>query len=311
MGRVLEAAEAFWDSLASVRVLPLGLAVACHVVKLACTSRAWTGVLAAAYPGGVVRWRSIFAAYTAGVGVNAIFPARAGDVVRLYLAHRAIPGASYATLVATTLVLTIVDFTFALSLFAWALTQGVLPGLDVLPSLPSFDFAWLLRHELVAELLLALLLTGLVLLALWLHRRARELRSRVARAFTVLHSPGRYLRTVVLWQLCDWSLRAATIWFSLGAFRIEQSARNVLLVQATLSLATLVPVSPGGIGTEQAFLVYVLRGQATSSALLAFSVGMRLTLTVVNVAVGFTSILVTLRTLRFRRATAPPESDLP
>jgi uncharacterized membrane protein YbhN (UPF0104 family) len=91
----------------------------------------------------------------------------------------------------------------------------------------------------------------------------------------------------------------------LGAFRIEQSARNVLLVQAAESLATLVPVSPGGIGTQQALLVYTLRGSAPRSALLAFSVGMKLTLTCVNVIVGFAAILLTLRTLRFRRASDP------
>ena len=91
----------------------------------------------------------------------------------------------------------------------------------------------------------------------------------------------------------------------LGAFRIEQSARNVLLVQAAESLATLVPVSPGGIGTQQALLVYSLRGSAPRSALLAFSVGMKLTLTFVNVIVGFAAILLTLRTLRFRRASDP------
>lgn len=311
MDRVLDAIQAFWDTLASVQPLPLALAIACHVVKLACTSRAWRNVLAAAYPGARVRWRSIYAAYAAGVGVNAIFPARAGDVVRLFLAHRAVPGATYATLLASTLVLTIVDFSIALGLFVWALTEGVLPGLDVLPSLPSFDFAWFLRHELVSEFILALLGAGLVMLAVWIHHRSRELRERVAQAFTVVRTPARYVRTVVSWQLCDWALRLTTIWFVLDAFGIEQSLHNVLLVQATASLATLVPISPGGIGTEQAFLVYVLRGQAPRTTLLAFSVGMKITLTVVNVIVGFTALLATLRTLRFRQATAPRTTESP
>ena len=311
MDRVLDAIQAFWETLASVQLLPLALGIGCHVVKLACTSRAWRNVLAAAYPAERVRWRSIYAAYVAGVGVNAVFPARAGDVVRLYLAHRAVPGATYATLIASTVVLTIVDFSLALGLFVWALSQGVLPGLDVLPSLPSFDFAWFLRHELVSELLLALLAVGLVVLAIWLHHQARQLRQRVSQAFTIVHTPARYLRTVVFWQLCDWTLRLVTIWFFLGAFGIEQTPRNVLLVQATASLATLVPVSPGGIGTEQAFLVYVLGGQAARTALLAFSVGMKITLTAVNVVVGFAAILATLRTLRFRQATAPPAAENP
>lgn len=91
----------------------------------------------------------------------------------------------------------------------------------------------------------------------------------------------------------------------LGAFRVEQSVRNVLLVQAAESLATLVPINPGGIGTQQALLVYTLRASASRSALLAFSVGMKLTLTAVNVIVGFAAILLTLRTLRFAARLIP------
>ena len=34
----------------SVHFLPLALAIGCHLLKLACTSRAWRNVLAAAYP---------------------------------------------------------------------------------------------------------------------------------------------------------------------------------------------------------------------------------------------------------------------
>jgi uncharacterized membrane protein YbhN (UPF0104 family) len=76
-------------------------------------------------------------------------------------------------------------------------------------------------------------------------------------------------------------------------------------VQAAESLATLVPISPGGLGTQQALLVYTLRGHGSRSALVAFSVGMKLTLTCVNLIVGFVAILLTLRTLRFRHASDP------
>ena len=55
------------------------------------------------------------------------------------------------------------------------------------------------------------------------------------------------------------SRRSGSSWTRSASSR---ACRNVLLVQATASLATLVPRQPGGIGTEQAFLVYTLRGQA-------------------------------------------------
>jgi uncharacterized protein (TIRG00374 family) len=302
---VLDAIAAFWDYLAAVQPLPLSIAIGCHVAKTLCTSRAWRNVLAAAYPDVRVSWPAIYAAYIAGVGVNAIFPARAGDVVRLTLAHRAVKGATYTTLVSSSLVLAIVDAVCALALFAWAMTQGVFPSLHALPSLPSFDFAWFLHHEQVSQVLLVIAVFGLIALAVWIRSNVDEFRERVGQAFAVLHTPARWLRTVVVWQLADWSLRLATIWFMLDAFGIQQSLRNVLLVQVSQSLATLVPVSPGGVGTEQAFLVYTLRGQAARSALLAFSVGMKLTLTAVNVALGFAAILLTLRTLRFRRLPDP------
>jgi uncharacterized protein (TIRG00374 family) len=302
---VLDAIAAFWDYLASVQPLPLAIAIGCHIAKTMCTSRAWRNVLVAAYPEERVSWPRIYAAYIAGVGVNAIFPARAGDVVRLTLAHRAVKGATYTTLVSSSVVLAIVDAACALALFAWAMTQGVFPSIHALPSLPSFDFAWFLDHSQVSQVLLVIAVFGLIALAIWVRSNVDEFRERVGRAFAILRTPARWLRTVVVWQLADWALRLTTIWFMLDAFGIDQSLRNVLLVQASQSLATLVPVSPGGVGTEQAFLVYTLRGQAARSALLAFSVGMKLTLTAVNVILGFTAILLTLRTLRFRRLPDP------
>ena len=65
------------------------------MLKTMCTSRAWRNTIAASYPDETgARGCSIYAAYLAGVGVNAIMPARAGDAVRLYLAHRAVPGST-------------------------------------------------------------------------------------------------------------------------------------------------------------------------------------------------------------------------
>jgi uncharacterized membrane protein YbhN (UPF0104 family) len=305
--RVIEAVQTFWAQIEEIRFGLLGVAMACQVMKLACTSRAWRNVLVAAYPEQRVRWRSIFAAYLAGVGVNAVFPARAGDLVRLSIGHRAIPGSSYATLVSSMLVLSIADFLLALALFGWALTQDVLPGIDVLPSLPGFDFHWAFAHLGVSEPLLVVAVFTAIAAAVWLRERSGALRDRLAQGFAILRTPGRYARTVLAWQLADWGLRLATIWFALAAFGIHQSVRNVLLVQVTSSLATLIPISPGGIGTEQAFLLYALAGQASRSGLLAFSVGLKLILTAVNVVIGFTAIVLTLRTFRFRRATGDTE----
>ena len=312
MGAVLDAIGTFFERLADVEFDLLLLAIACHLLKTCCTSMAWRNTIAAAYAETTVRWRPIWAAYLSGVGVNANVPARAGDPDRLYLAHRAGPDSTYTTLGSTLLVMSFFDMAMAGLIFVYALTLGVLPGFDSLGELPGFDFRWVARTpEFSLLLLLALVILGAVGLA-WVRRHLEEFKQRVRQGFAVLADKSLYLRTVALWQAGDWLLRFVAIWFFLGAFGIEQSVRNVLLVQVTQSLATLVPVSPGGIGTEQAFIVYVFSGTGVGrTTLLAFSVGMKLTLTVVNVIAGFTALFLTLghtdwRSLAQKRAAPEP-----
>ena len=303
--RVLDGVDAFLDQLGSVHFLPLALAIGCHLLKLACTSRAWRNVLAAAYPDERVPWISIYGAYLAGVGINAIIPARAGDAVRIVLAHRAIQNSTYTTVVSSTLVLSFFDF-FAASLFlTWAVTLGLLPGLDVLSRLESFDFAWLLSRPLLFDLAIATVIVVIGLVAVWIAGHVADFRERFAQAFRVLSPPTRYLTRVVPWQVADWSLRLLTIWFMLAAFGIPQTLENTGLVQVSTSVSTLFPITPAGVGTEQAFLLYVLKGVAAASVLLAFSVGAKLTITITNVVAGFTAIALTLRTVRFRKALGP------
>ncbi len=311
MVRVLDGIDAFLDQLTSVDLFPAVLAILAHIARLACTSTAWRNVLAAAYPDRSVRRLPIFGAYLAGVGVNAIMPIRAGDAVRVVLAHRAVPDSTYTTVVSSTLVLAIFDATAASSLLVWAaLTQDALPPLGELPDLPTFDFAWLLDHPLTTELLLAGVLIAAVLLGIWIGGHVADFWERVRQAFAVLRQPALYLRSVASWQAADWAFRFVTIWFLLDAFGIPQSLENVLLVQVSASVATLVPLTPAGIGTEQAFLLFVFQGAVPAPDLLAFSVGMKLTTVTTNAVVGFAAIAVTLRTLRYRKALEPAD-DVP
>ena len=295
MGEVFHAIRVFFEQLAAVEFTALGLAILTHVVKTMCTSRAWRNAIAASYPDAEVPWRSIYAAYLSGVGVNAVIPARAGDAVRLYLTHRAVPGSTYTTLASTLLVLSFFDSAMAVLIFAYALTLGVLPGVGSLGSLPGFDFGFFAANPEFSLVLLAALLIFGVIGFLWLRLHIAEFKQRVRQGLAVMDDRTRYLREVALWQAGDWTLRFVAIWFFLDAFGVEQSIRNVLLVQVTQSLATLVPISPGGIGTEQAFIVYVFNGTGIGrAALLAFSVGMKLTLIVTNVILGFTALFLTL-----------------
>jgi uncharacterized membrane protein YbhN (UPF0104 family) len=308
---VLHAIGVFFNHLASVEWKWLAIGIICHLCKLLAVSRAWRNIVHAAYPDRPVRWRQMFGAYVAGTGVNAIIPARGGDVVRLFLAKRRIEGSTYTTLVSTSLLQTLFDMAVAGCFVLWAITQHVLPGLSVLksPSLPSLDYGWAFRHPTAGLILFGLLLLFGTALVAWIAERVEEFQAKVAQGFRAFGDRAYYLRRVVFWQLADWSLRLMTVFFFLRAFGIPATPHNALLVQVSQSLATIFPVSPAGIGTEQALLVYVFRQVTSKSVALSFSVGMRVTLIIVNAVVGFTAILLMTGTLHVRRAAEADRAD--
>ena len=86
-------------------------------------------------PDRLVPRRSIYAAATPGIRISAIIPVRAGDAVRVVLAHRAIKDSTYTTVISSTLVLSIFDIAAASALLIWAaVTLDELPGIGELPN---------------------------------------------------------------------------------------------------------------------------------------------------------------------------------
>jgi uncharacterized membrane protein YbhN (UPF0104 family) len=308
LDRLSHALDVFAHHIGSLGWAALAAAAACHLLKMAVRTRAWRNILAAAYPNTTVRWRGIFGAYAAGAAVNAVIPARSGDALKLYLARRQIAGSTSPTLVATLVVETLVDVVLSTALLLWALQLRVLPGLDALPRLRSIDWSWVGRNP---HLALAVALAALVLataLALWARPHARKLAAQLRAGGAILRQPTLYLRRVVAWQLADWALRLATIYWLLRGFGLAATAHNVLLVQVTQSLSTILPLTPAGIGTEQGLLVYVFSGKASASKVLSFSVGMKVALMTVNLVLGFGAIALMLRTIRWRSVLAEPEA---
>ncbi|HEX9415893.1 MAG TPA: lysylphosphatidylglycerol synthase transmembrane domain-containing protein [Gaiellaceae bacterium] len=300
MSAFFHGAEAFFDHLAAIHWGFLALAVLCHLMRTACVSRAWFNILRASYPRKRIRWREIYGAYVAGVGVNAIIPARVGDLAKLYIAKRRVPESTYTTLATTQVALNVFDFAAASLLLLWALVAGVLPGLSVLPHLP--DAGWFLQHyKLMLNIFLVIVVVTLVGLVLAAHR-IRDFKDRVAQGFAIFRDRPTYFSKVALWQATDWMLRFVAIYLFLRAFGIPASFHNALLIQVAQSLLTVFPFTPSGAGTEQALILYMLGSQASRSSLLAFAVGMKLTVVAVNVAIGFGAIAVMLKTLSWRQA---------
>jgi uncharacterized protein (TIRG00374 family) len=271
------------------------------VLKLFFRAIAWRTILAAAYPEGRPKLRSVLGAYMAGVGINSIAPARGGDLVKLYLMKHRIEGASYATLAPTLVVETIFDFVVAGALMVWAAAIGVLPAREVYARRPTVEWKWFVEHYRVTLFILAVLAVLGMLAFIWARQRVREFRAHVAQGFAVLRDRRRFARGVILPQAVSWGFRIAALYYFLKAFGVHASVHNALLVQVVDSLATLFPATPGGAGTKQGLIVLLFQGEAPRTLILSFSVGMNIALVVANLVLGFVALGLMARTLSWKR----------
>jgi len=293
-------AEEFFHRLAEINWVAMAVALAFYLAHLLARSRAWQNVLHAAYPDRKVPYSRITAAYLIGAGMNSVAPARVGDAVKIFLAKRSIQRSSYPTVVSSFFVGSVFDTSAGILVFVYALTQGLLPRPPELPDLPAFDIAFWAQHpSLLLFTVTALGIATVVLFAV-LARRVEAFWDRVKQGAVVLTDLPRYFQTVASWQAFGWVLRFASYWFFLEAFHVGGSFQNVLLVMSVQTISTLLPLTPGGAGAQQALLVATLVGPGPI-AVLTYSVGQQIAIAAWTVLLGALALIFIFRTTDWRR----------
>jgi uncharacterized membrane protein YbhN (UPF0104 family) len=254
-----------------------------------------------------VRWRDVMGGYLIGAGINAVLPARGGDLVRIYTVRHRIEGATTPTLAASMLAETIFDSVVASILVGWAAFASGLPLRPRTPDVPAFEWGWLSAHPRATLVIAAVLLLGIVIVIVWLAGHVRRFWARVRQGLTILRTPRTFLRRVVLFQALGWCCRVAAAYELLSAFHVHATVTNALLALVVSSISTLLPITPGGAGAQQAMLAIVLAGEASRSQLLAYSVGAQAATATLNVVVGLAAMLLVFRHVspwRLRRAAS-------
>jgi glycosyltransferase 2 family protein len=303
-----DAAGQFFEHLADISWGPLILALIFLLAMYLARARSWQNVLHAAYPSERVPFRGIAGAYLAGAGINAIIPARVGDATKIFLARGQIRGSSYPAITSSFLVQSIFDTAAGLLVFAYALTQGLLPRPPELPHLPAFDISFYAEHPQLLLFVVTVLGVGSLVVFAIGARRAEEFWQRIKQGVVILRDPDRYLREVVAWQALGWLCRFAAFWFFLEAFGIGGSFQNVMLVMSVQAISTMLPFTPGGAGAQQALLVATLQGPSRA-AVLSFSVGTQIAMAAWSALLGFAALLLIFRTTNWRDLIHRAESE--
>jgi len=295
LGALSHQGEMLVGQIGGVSLIPFAVALALHVAKLGVRARAWHNIVRAAYRTDRPRFRDSVGAFLAGTGVGACVPAQAGQLVRLSLMRSRVTGSTFPGLVSTVIAESVFDAALgALIVISVLIAAG--PGALGGVSLPGS----LGRHPAIAAL--AAVAVTLTACGLALQRRAR-IRSLVQDARTgmaVFTQPARYLRGVVSWQTFGCTLRVASTYWFLVAFHVPASVHTALLVIAVQLVAGLVPLTPGGAGSQQAILVAAL-SPATTSTILGFGIGTQVTTLLADLVLGGVSLFLMTGSLGWRR----------
>lgn len=300
VNQFLNSVGTFFSNLADLSWGPLLLGLVCWAAYLLLRSRALRNAIQAAYPTEHVRWRDVWGAYVAGLGINQVFPLGGGTLVQYFLTRISIPASSYPAVIAAIWTALVFDWGVNLLVLIFAFTQGVFPKPPDFSKLPAFDLAFLAGHpRFTLFALTALAILVLVAFAL-LSAKVKAFWARVRQGFTILSDRDRWLREMASWQAAAWLMRCAAYWFLLDAFHIGGSVRNVLLVLGVQVVALLVPFTPGGAGVQQALLLTVFASSATASQVAAFSVGQQIALAAAAVGMGFGALVLIFRFKSFK-----------
>jgi Lysylphosphatidylglycerol synthase TM region len=297
------------DSATSVNVALLLLGIALYELNQCVRTLGWHTILRAAYPqAGELRRRDVIRAYLAGSGLNAVIPARGGDIVKLALVHRHIPGSRWSTLVATFLPETLFETAFGSALVAWALARGFLPVPNAVGEVPSYDVSLFVEHPFVATAAtVGAVAAGYGLWRLARHR-GRAAGARVRQGLAVLGSPRLFITGVVSWQALARVIRLGSLAAFMEAFHLPVTLSTVVLVMAAQGGGRIIPLAPASTGLRLAMLSYgfvEVTGQAVDiAAITTFTFGVGAVLMLAGLVIALTIIAREFGTLSPRRALA-------
>jgi uncharacterized membrane protein YbhN (UPF0104 family) len=267
--------SSFWDALSDVAIQYIVAGLALQTVQTTLTALAWLFILRAGYPNAVIPYRSILAAYAAGVAMNGFLPANIGTFASLLMYTALIAGATFPGVLGA-MVVQKIFFTIAGTFVYAYLFLSVEGSFELqLGSISDHPVAW------AVIILGGIALLVIVVRVFW--RRLQGLWEKAKEGGAILATPRKYFIRVVLPSFGAWSAKLGVIAVFLAAYSIPVTFHTVMTVAGGNSLANTVSATPGGVGINQAINTASLSDVTTPATAAAYSTGQQLIVTAFNV----------------------------
>jgi uncharacterized protein (TIRG00374 family) len=270
------------DVFTAVRWRWVVVAVGLNLLSVLVRSLAWQVVVRQAMGPPRPGFVALFSAFCVGLFANVVLPGRVGELARVAVLTRRLPGrrGAWATLVGTVFAHRVFDLFPVLALIAYVLVAARIP------------------HWAITSLTLVVVV-GLVLFALAFlaargqHRQVldelgavRRLVAMARRGLGVMREPFAAARAIVF-QSLGWLCQLFAVYTAMRAFDVHEGVPAAGLVLVLMNLATIFPLWPGNVGLVQAAIALPLVPYGVAYARgFAFGIGLQAIEASVGVGVG-------------------------
>ena len=269
-------------AFAAVRWRWIAVAIGFNLISVVVRAMAWTTVIRQAIRAPHPRFRLVFSAFSVGLFANAVLPGRIGELARVAVLTRKLPGreGAWAALVGTVFSHRLFDLVPSVLLVVYVLLTAKVP------------------HWAYTSLLVVLGI-GFALLTFGIASARRQSNSRIEElgpikrlvaigrhGLAVLHAPLP-AAIAACFQCLGWLCQLLAVYSAMRAFAIHAPLPAAALVLMLMNIATLFPLWPGNVGLVQAAIALPLISYGVARARgVAYGFGLQAIEASVGVGVG-------------------------
>jgi uncharacterized membrane protein YbhN (UPF0104 family) len=289
------------DAFAVVRWRWVIAAVGLNLLSVVARSIAWRIVIQQAVPPPRPRYGQVFAAFSVGLMANAVLPGRIGELARVAVLNRRMPGrpGMWATLVGTVFAHRLFDVVAVLALITFVLFTAQIPHWAV--------------TSMAAVVAVGIVLLGFAVASAKSHNRSpldgrgavRRLVTMARYGLGVMHTPLAAAEAI-FFQALGWVFQLLAVWTAMHAFHIYEGVAAAGLVLVLMNVATIFPLWPGNVGLLQAAVALPLVRYGVSYGR-AFAFGIGLQAIEASVGVGFGLLFLAREGLSFAMLKVMPD----